>query len=126
MGKVILETKPHLEQILLITKRFLLLLPQLVETVIMSIVIDKFMISFRDGFPYLLADLGEVFTRLNDSRIDEFKFGRKCFCEHSNVSQMSRIDRKVTPCVKDDAWPTRGYGVQRKAIEKSRLKPSSI
>jgi hypothetical protein len=52
-----LEATTHLEQILLITQRFLLLLPQLVERIVMPVEIDKLVVTLDDGLPDSFTDI---------------------------------------------------------------------
>lgn len=51
------EVRTHLEQIFLITQRFLLLLPQLVERIVMPVEIDKLVVTLDDGLPDSFTDV---------------------------------------------------------------------
>ena len=51
------EVRTHLEQIFLITQRFLLLLPQLVERIVMPVEIDKLVVTLDDGLPDSFTDI---------------------------------------------------------------------
>jgi hypothetical protein len=75
-----MEASNHLEQILLVTQALLLLLPQLVQTVVVSIKIDELVIPLGTCFTYSLADLSELFAWLDDSRVDELKFRSEGLC----------------------------------------------
>lgn len=64
----------HLEQVFLVRERLLLLLPQLVQAVIMSVKVDQLVVSLDTSLPDLLADLDQFLARRDNSGIDQLQF----------------------------------------------------
>jgi hypothetical protein len=75
-----------LERVLLITQALLLLLSELVQTVVVTVVIHELVVPLHTGLPDLLADIVELLTRLNDAGVDEFELGRQRFWRTSQTA----------------------------------------
>lgn len=66
-----------LEKVFLITQALFLLFPKLVKTVVVSIIINKFVLSLTDGLADLLADFHKLLARTNNSRLDKLELRQK-------------------------------------------------
>ena len=71
------EDLAHLEGVPLIRQTLLLLGPQLVQAIIVSVIIDKLVIPLRTRLSNLLANVHQLLARLYDPRIYELEFGSK-------------------------------------------------
>ena len=77
----------RLEEVLLIAQRFLLLLPQLVQTIIVPVVIDELVVPLDTCLADPLANIVQLLTRPNDPCIDELQFRRQGFCDTGYSAQ---------------------------------------
>lgn len=87
----------HLEQVFLVTQRLFLLLSELVQRVVVSVVVDQLggeyqhaasymrasdsnlVVALRNGLTNTLADILKLDTGSDDSRLDEFQLRSKRF-----------------------------------------------
>lgn len=87
-----LEILFDLEQVLFITQRLLLLFPQLVQGVVVSVKVDQFVISLDAGLADLFADFGQFLARSDDPGFNKLELG----CEGIYKISKSKQERKGT------------------------------
>lgn len=67
----------HLEQVFLVAETLFLLLAELVQAVVVTVIVDELVVALYARFTNLLANLVQLLAGLNNTRLNEVKFRRK-------------------------------------------------